>query len=428
MTEQTPPAEATLSAFFETLKNEGARDLRAAAWETFSHKGLPNRRVESWRYTDLKQALRKIAPLAESRAASAPERASGGARLVVLDGAFRPDLSDLSALPEGATVQSLRDALAQGDAAILAALAPERVGGDDAAVALNAALMQDGVVLRLAAGAKVNRAIEIATGATGAGAAFARSLVIVGEGASATIVETATGADAAGAQENNALVFALAAGAHIRHAAFVAPASADAVRVISLLASLQRGSALCSYCLVEGGGLLRRQLFAHLAGEGARLSVCGASLLRGRAHADTSLFVDHLAPRCESRERFRHILDGAATGVFQGKVVVRPGAQKTDGAMQSKALLLSDAATMNNKPELEIYADDVACGHGATCGRLDADQLFYLQTRGVPRKEAEALLMEGFADEAFEALDDETLREAFVARVGRWLASRGEQR
>ena len=120
--------------------------------------------------------------------------------------------------------------------------------------------------------------------------------------------------------------------------------------------------------------------------------------------------MDHAKPCGESREVFRNILDDQSVGVFQGKVVVRPGAQKTDGVMQSKALLLSDGAAMNNKPELEIFADDVQCGHGATCGRLDKDQLFYLTARGLPRREAEALLIEGFANEAMDAIEDEQLR------------------
>ena len=124
--------------------------------------------------------------------------------------------------------------------------------------------------------------------------------------------------------------------------------------------------------------MLRRQIFARLDGEKAKAAFNGATLGRGRQHADTTLVVDHAKPHGESRERFRTILDEQSVGVFQGKIVVRPGAQKTDGAMQSKALLLSDDATMNNKPELEIFADDVHCGHGATCGRLDKDQLFYL--------------------------------------------------
>jgi Fe-S cluster assembly protein SufD len=226
------------------------------------------------------------------------------------------------------------------------------------------------------------------------------------------------------AQENHALAFSLGAGAHIEHVAHVAPQADDAVRVFSLLATLGPRSDLNSFCLVEGGGFLRRQIFARLTGEHAHIAFSGVSLLRKRCHADTTLAVDHASAHGKSRERFRAILDDAATGVFQGKVTVRQAAQKTDGAMQSKALLLSDGAAMNSKPELEIFADDVVCGHGAACGRLDADQLFYLQTRGLPRREAEALLIEGFANEAMDGIADEGARGLFTARVAAWLASR----
>ncbi len=422
MTETT--TQATLSDFFETMRSAGAGELRSASWEAFELKGLPNRRVESWHYTDLKQALRSVAPLSRGTPAAAPERLFDAARLSVVNGAFRADLSDLAALPPGVDVCSLREALTDGDAEIIAALAP---ACEDAVVALNAALMQDGVVLRLAPGVEIARPIEIATIVAGeAQSCFTRSLVIAGAGAKATIIETAVG-QGAGAQENQALVFALHAGAEIDHVGCVKAAAEDAVRVHSLLATLDAKAALNSFVLIEGGGLLRRQNFARLQGAHARLAFNGASLLRGRAHADTTLVVVHAKPHGQSREKFRAIVDESATGVFQGKVIVEPHAQKTDGAMQSKALLLSDAAAMNNKPELEIFADDVTCGHGATCGRLDRDHLFYLQARGLPRRDAEALLIEGFANEAMSEVADDRLRDALTARVHRWLAERGAQ-
>ncbi len=422
MTETT--AENTLSGFFETMRGAGAGELRSAAWETFALKGLPNRRVESWRYTDLKQALRVVAPLSRGTLAAAPERLFDAVRLTVLNGAFRADLSDLAELPAGVELLSLRDALAEGDAGSLAALAP---ACEDAVVALNAALMQDGVVLRIAAGVTVARPIELVTAVSGAGqSCFTRSLVLAGEGAKATIIETAV-TQGAGVQENQALAFSLRPGGEIDHIARVAAAAEDAVRVQSLLATLDERSALNSFVLVEGGGLLRRQNFARLQGDYARVAFNGASLLRGRAHADTTLIVTHAKPHGVSREKFRAIVDDSATGVFQGKVIVEPHAQKTDGVMQSKALLLSDRAAMNNKPELEIFADDVTCGHGATCGRLDHDHLFYLQARGLPRLEAEALLIEGFANEAMSEVADESLRDVLRARVHLWLAERGAQ-
>jgi Fe-S cluster assembly protein SufD len=169
-----------------------------------------------------------------------------------------------------------------------------------------------------------------------------------------------------------------------------------ALHVESLVARLGESAELRAFGYVSNGDLVRRQIFASLVGENAKIALNGLSLLDGKRHADTTLVVDHIAPHGESREFFKHIVADEATGVYQGKVIVQPGAQKTDGGMKSQAILLSPNAVMNNKPELEIFADDVVCGHGATVGALDRDQLFYLRARGIPETEAEAMLLEAF--------------------------------
>ncbi len=422
-------ADAAFSSFFEEMKGQGATGLRQAAWEAFAAKGLPNRRVEAWHYTDLKAALGKPAPIASAQAGMREiARAHDSVRLVTLDGVFRPDLSDLALLPEGVKVQSLREALAQGAPGVMALVASADVQAEDAMVAMNAALMQDGVVLRIAAGVTLGQKIELATyvSSQDVQSSFTRAVVVLGKDAKATIVETAGALTAAPAQDNQALILRLAAGAALDLVTHVSGQSDKLVRVMSLLAHVDEGASLSSYALVEGAGLLRRQIFARLNGEHSKVALNGATLARGRQHADTTLVVDHAFPNGQSRERFRNIIDEQGTGVFQGKIVVRPHAQKTDGVMQSKAILLSDQATMNNKPELEIFADDVQCGHGATCGRLDKDQLFYLMARGIPRYEAESLLIEGFANEAFQGLEDETLRGFLLGRISSWLAARSK--
>ena len=202
---------------------------------------------------------------------------------------------------------------------------------------------------------------------------------------------------------------------------------AGSVRLESFMVKLGAKAKFDSFALVTGGGLVRRQIFLRFEGADAQAALRGVSLLRGREHADTTLFVEHVAQGCKSRETFRYIVDEEATGVFQGKIIVAPGAQKTDGKMLSKALLLSDTAAMNNKPELEIFADDVACGHGATCGGLSEEQLFYLQTRGLPFVEAEALLLEAFGGELIDEIGHEGLVAAFRADVAAWLDSRVAQ-
>jgi len=409
------PAEVSLAALYARRKRDGAADLREEAWASFARTGLPNRRRESWHYTDLRAALREIAP-----EAALPE---DGLRVAIAGGELAAGARELAAAPPGLSVTSLREALAQGDARVITALAPQT---GDPAVNLNAALMQDGAVVRIAPGARIERPISLETSPAGGASTFTRNLVLVGEGARATIVERARPL-AGGAQENHALVLELAAGAEVELVSDFDPGQPDAVRVYSLLAALGQDSVLKSTALVWGGGLLRRQIFAMLEGERAGASFNGVTLLGGRAHADTTLYVRHEAPNGKSRERFRTIVDDDATGVFQGKASVAQAAQKTDGAMQSKALLLSPGASMNNKPELEIFADDVVCGHGATCGRLEAEQLFYLMARGLPRREAEALLIEGFANEALEQIATEALREGLAKRVASWLQMRKNQ-
>ena len=196
------------------------------------------------------------------------------------------------------------------------------------------------------------------------------------------------------------------------------------MRLDSFIVELGHGTHFDSFALVSGKGLSRRQLFMRFNGNDAVASLRGVSLLQGREHADTTLDVVHDGTGCEGRETFRYILDDAATGVFQGRIRVRKEAQKTDGKMMSRALLLSDEAAMYNKPELEIFADDVACGHGATCGGLNADQLFYLQARGLPKAEAESLLLEAFAAELADEIGHDTLTAGFRAEIAHWLDER----
>jgi Fe-S cluster assembly protein SufD len=179
-----------------------------------------------------------------------------------------------------------------------------------------------------------------------------------------------------------------------------------------------------AFAFTTGGAVVRNQLFLRFNGEGTLAGIGGANLLRGRQHVDTTLVADHAAPGCQSRETFKSVLDDATRAVFQGKIIVRPGAQKTDAKMAAHALLLSDTAEADSKPELEIFADDVQCGHGATAGALDERLLFYLKARGIPAKEAEALLIQAFVGEAVEGIEHAGLREALMENVAAWLQAR----
>jgi Fe-S cluster assembly protein SufD len=423
-------AETALIDMFEARRSTlpGAQAERQAAIETFARLGLPHRRVESWHYTDLRAAMRVVSPIeapAKATAAIARNALTQGLRLVVLDGAFRADLSDLVALPAGVTVRALRDVLASSGTS--EGLLHDRAAQDDAVVALNSALMQDGAVIDIAPGARIETPLVLMTALTGgqAQASFTRSILRVGEGASVTLVEESRALVEGATQDNAALVIEVGVDAKVNHIARVKFPGAASIHLHSLVITQAKSSTVESFCLVADGGLVRRQIFVRMTGEHATLGLSGLSLLDNARLADTTLVVDHTVPHGTSREFYRHILEGESTGVYQGKVIVRPHAQKTDGGMKSNALVLSDGAAMNNKPELEIFADDVVCGHGATVGQLDEDQLFYLMSRGLPRVEAEALLVEAFGAVAIEKVADERLRDVLLDDLRAWLARRG---
>jgi FeS assembly protein SufD len=170
-----------------------------------------------------------------------------------------------------------------------------------------------------------------------------------------------------------------------------------------------------------GAALARNQIYAQFTGEGSQANISGAFLLRDRQHCDTTILVEHLVPRCGTRELLKAVLDKESRGVFQGKIIVAPGAQKTDSKQMAQALLLSEGAEFDSKPELEIFADDVVCGHGSTSGQIDEDLLFYLEARGIPEPEARALLIQAFVGEALERIEDEGLREVFANASAEWL-------
>jgi Fe-S cluster assembly protein SufD len=179
-----------------------------------------------------------------------------------------------------------------------------------------------------------------------------------------------------------------------------------------------------AFLFTAGAAVVRNQLFVQMQGEGAVVGIRGASLLNGQQHADATLVADHAAGSCISREIFKSVLDGTSRGVFQGKIIVRPDAQKTDAKMAAHALLLSEDAEADSKPELEIFADDVQCGHGSTAGALDPDLLFYLKARGIPAKEAEALMIQAFVGEAIDGIEHAGLRDTLIDQVAAWLKMR----
>ena len=400
--------------------------VRREAFETYERLGLPHRRIEEWKYTDLRALVGEVLPLAAAPDAAALKRAAeavkahaieGARKLVLVDGVFAADLSDVKALAGEVGFKTLREALAK-DAGLL------KTASSDAVIALNAAMATDGLVLSIADGAQLSAPIQILHIATSASASsFTRSQVAIGKGARATIVESFVAAGAKAYQVNDAVIVTVGDDADVAHIRLMDDAP-DAVNVSSHFVTVGAAVKFNFFNMTTGAAVSRLQGFITLAGEGSELSANGVNLLQKTEHGDTTLVVDHAVPNCVSREVFRAVIDDRAHSVFQGRIIVRPDAQKTDGKMMTRALLLSDEAEADNKPELEIFADDVSCGHGATAGALDDSLLFYLKARGLPEKQAQALLIQAFVGEAIEQIADDVLREHVIGIAERWLERR----
>jgi Fe-S cluster assembly protein SufD len=408
--------------------------LREDAFRRFETEGLPHRRVEEWKYTDLRALMREAKPLAAVPDAAAKARAKDALamlpaiearRVVFVDGALVAELSDLSGLEAGLTIRSMAQALAAGDRDLLAYLG-RIVPTDDVAVALNTAFMGDGAVIHVAQGAALVQPIHLVFVNAGGEPAsvFARSLAVIEKGARAMLVESHLGAIASDTQVNTALELKVGDEAHVDHIKITGD-GAGALHVSTLMAAIGAHARFNEFLFTTGGTVVRNQAFVRFDGEGTIAGIRGASLLKGRQHADTTLVADHATADCTSREVFKSVLDEEGRSVFQGKIIVRRDAQKTDAKMATHALLLSETAEADNKPELEIFADDVQCGHGATSGALDEDLLFYLKARGIPAKEAQALLIQAFVGEAVEGIEHAGLRDALMDHVVAWLEARG---
>ncbi|MFM8749752.1 Fe-S cluster assembly protein SufD [Rhabdaerophilum sp.] len=406
------------TAFIERFAAEkaslpGAAQARAEAFARFEARGLPSKRIESYHYTDVRNLMRSVAPAAKDAVAGETLKLEGFVRHGFTNGRWQG--GDSSA---GVTVQPLADAYREG-------LTPGLGMGQasDVVVDLNTAFARDGVVIRIAAGRHARLHLAFSENVGAAASILPRVIVEVGEGASLMLVATHEGPSGIVYQVNEVVELRLGRQAKVEHIRL--NLSGDKAMVLSsVAATLGEEAELQTMPVSLGGEVCRHQVFVTYQGENAKAAIRGATMLKGNQHHDSTLVVDHAVPHGESRELFRTVVDGSAHGVFQGKIIVRPHAQKTDGQMASNALLLSDDAGMSNKPELEIFADDVVCAHGATCGSLDENQLFYLQARGLPRRIAEALLVEAFLGEVIDTVSEESLRERLAGLVSDWMQAR----
>lgn len=390
---------------------------RKAAFARFVESGLPHRRVEAYHYTDLRALLKSAPPPAKAggKITFASPLADMDAHVITLvDG--RHDASLSGAMPHGVTV-SASSALADDGSN------EKGVLSSDPVIALNAAFSDSVLDIAIAAKADIAKPIIMRLVTTGAHASYPRVRLSIGDHAKAFIVESHEGG-AAGSLIDSVLEMRI--GHHVTLDHLRLNLADRAATVLTTFGgAMGKESLYRGQNFVLGGALSRHQIFFRFEGEQSQAELSGALLLNSKQHADTTLVVDHAVAECASREFFAHVLDQDSTGVFQGKIIVRPGAQQTDGKMMSRAIVLDDNATMNNKPELEIFADDVACGHGATVGALDEDLLFYLRARGLPKKEAEALMLQAFVGEALEKIGHDAIRDTLGALAEHWLKARG---
>ena len=402
-----------------------AARLRQRALDRAIALGFPTPKNEDWHFTS-------VAPIAESgfRTLATPAGDVRPAELgpflfeapawplaVFVNGRFAPDLSTLSRLPDGITVTPLdtswRDGHLAGELGSVAAIEPHFFS------ALNTALMTDGAVVRIAPETVAPEPLHLLFVTDGNAAKsfiHPRNLIIAGRHSEARVIESYVATGDTGYVTNALTEAILEPGARLEHYK-VQRESSRAFHVGTFEATQARDSRLFSFSYATGAALSRTNIYTSLRGENAEAQLNGLYVLDGEQHGDHQTRIEHAAPNCPSHEIYKGILDGSAHGVFNGKVYVHPEAQKTDGKQENNNLLLSDRARVDTKPQLEIFADDVKCTHGATVGRLDDVALYYMRSRGLGIEAARMLLTYAFAADVLETIEVEPLRDALEAAV-----------
>ena len=427
-----PEARPYLAAF----RRDGAEPawlarLRQRNLARFAEHGFPSRRGEAWRYLDLRPLAdapllpadgvdaAAVAPGTSERLAEL-ELAVPAARLVLIDGCFAPALSALAGLPAGVSLLPTSVAISNRPDLAEMALAALADNPDQPFAALGAAFFTDGFILEAAPGVVFDEPIEIVHLASGATPAslHTRSLVRLGAGSRIRLIESFAGDGRY--WRNDVVALRLEARAALDHAVLVEEAG-QALHLGALDVELGPDARLADFALLLGGATVRREVIVRI-GEGAHCGLFGAFVAGDRQEANIVTTVDHAAPGGETREVFKGVAAGRAHGAFQGRITVRPGAQKTDAHMLSRNLLLGARAAIDTKPELEIFADDVKCSHGAAVGDLDEAALFYLLARGIPREAARRMLIEAFLREAVETVESEEVRGHLLDQLCRRLA------
>jgi len=423
-------------AAFESRICSGApvwlRDLRKAAIERFSALGFPGAKDEGWRFTRVRPLLGhdfRLTPRYDRAALSSRQidelcmEDTGCQRLAFVNGHFAEDLSDLGGLPAGVRIGSLEKYIVSDPEPVQRYLARYADVSGNPFVALNTAHVHDGAFIQLPKGVRIEEPIHIlyVTRSNGSPVvSHPRTLVIAEDGTRASIVESYIGFESDAYFTNAVTEIVVKENAEIDHCKLQRE-SGSAYHMATIRAHIGKGSRFKTDAVSFGGTLVRNDLHAVLADEGIECTMNGLYLASGHQHVDNHTVIEHARPRCSSRELFKGILNGRAKSVFNGRIHVHPQAQKTDARQTNRCILLSDDAQINTIPQLEIYADDVKCTHGAAVGRLDEDAVFYLRSRGIDDASARRLLVFAFANEVLEDLRIGPVREHLAADLDRWL-------
>jgi Fe-S cluster assembly protein SufD len=391
--------------------------LRTKARDRFRATGIPTTRHEEWRFTNLKP-LEGVAFTPAGTEAAPPVEippfvSEDAHRLTVVNGRFSPEMSHLEGLPEGVVVKSLAAAITENPDEVSAHLGKYATDPDHAFLQLNTALFRDGAFVVVPRGKVVEKPIvllSIATSGEEPYSAHPRNLIIAGEACQMTVVEAYVGATDSTYFLNPVTEIVLEQAAVVDHYR-LQEESSEAFHLGVLQIHQARDSNFADHNLVFGGGISRVDFNAGLHGEGIECTLNGLTLARGSQLVDNHTFIHHAEPHCHSFEVYKTILDESSHGVFNGRILVAQKAQKTDAKQTNQNLLLSGKSTINTKPQLEIFADDVKCTHGATIGQLDANAIFYLRSRGIREEAARSILTRAFASYVLERIKVEALRQ-----------------
>ena len=393
--------------------------LRRDAIAEFDGTGFPTRKHEEWKYTDVAKLAKTpyvlavpVHDLKISTEQIAAYSFGSKNRLVFINGFFAPSLSNVALLPKGLAVGSLSNALNAKDALAKKYCGSLATPSEGPFVALNTAFLRDGAFIVVDEGVHVKEVVSLIFLAAGADTSLIvpRNLVVVGKNSRLSIVETyvAFGAEAYFTDAVTEII--VGEDAVVEHDK-LQDEHASASHIASIYVRQGSHSIVTSNAISVGGSLVRNNVTAVFAGEHAECTLNGLSLATGTQLIDNHTTIDHAKPNCASHELYKSILDGKSRGVFNGKIFVRKDAQKTDAKQTNKTLLLSDDATVDTKPQLEIFADDVKCTHGATVGQLDEDQVFYLRARGIGETEARDILTLAFAKDVANRIHVDAVRE-----------------